>query len=93
MPTIKVLDNMKEPWVSIMPRWRDFLWASMILSFLMKSKRWWTRPRKMSSRIERLYREGTISARERFNRVVEIWGTTTDKVSVCHDRADAASQF
>ncbi|MBE0460195.1 MAG: DNA-directed RNA polymerase subunit beta' [Candidatus Aminicenantes bacterium] len=31
--------------------------------------------------IEKLYREGTISAGERFNRVVEIWGTVTDKVS------------
>jgi len=32
-------------------------------------------------RIENLYREGTISAGERFNRVVEIWGSVTDKVS------------
>ncbi len=32
-------------------------------------------------RIEKLYREGTISAGERFNRVVEIWGSVTDKVS------------
>ncbi|MEW5902380.1 MAG: DNA-directed RNA polymerase subunit beta', partial [Acidobacteriota bacterium] len=31
--------------------------------------------------IEKLYREGTISAGERFNRAVEIWGTVTDKVS------------
>lgn len=31
--------------------------------------------------VERLYREGTISAGERFNRVVEIWGSVTDKVS------------
>ncbi|MDH7512414.1 MAG: DNA-directed RNA polymerase subunit beta' [Clostridiales bacterium] len=31
--------------------------------------------------IEKLYREGTISAGERFNRVVEIWGAVTDKVS------------
>ena len=31
--------------------------------------------------IENLYREGTISAGERFNRVIEIWGTVTDKVS------------
>lgn len=31
--------------------------------------------------IERFYREGTISAGERFNRVVEIWGSVTDKVS------------
>jgi DNA-directed RNA polymerase subunit beta' len=31
--------------------------------------------------IEKLYREGTISGGERFNRVVEIWGAVTDKVS------------
>jgi DNA-directed RNA polymerase subunit beta' len=31
--------------------------------------------------IEKLYREGTISAGERFNRAVEIWGAVTDKVS------------
>jgi len=32
--------------------------------------------------IENLYKEGTISAGERFNRVVEIWGAVTDKISV-----------
>jgi DNA-directed RNA polymerase subunit beta' len=32
--------------------------------------------------IENLYRDGTISSGERFNRVIEIWGTVTDKVSV-----------
>ncbi|MFO7865852.1 MAG: DNA-directed RNA polymerase subunit beta' [Candidatus Aminicenantes bacterium] len=32
-------------------------------------------------KIEGLYQEGVISSRERFNRVVEIWGTVTDKVS------------
>jgi len=31
--------------------------------------------------IEKLYRDGTISAGERFNRVVEIWGSVTEKVS------------
>jgi len=31
--------------------------------------------------IEALYRDGTISSGERFNRVIEIWGTVTDKVS------------
>jgi len=31
--------------------------------------------------IERLYRDGTISSGERFNRIVEIWGTVTDRVS------------
>ncbi len=32
-------------------------------------------------KIEKLYRDGTISQGERFNRVVEIWGTVTDTVS------------
>jgi DNA-directed RNA polymerase subunit beta' len=36
---------------------------------------------KEVQKIENLYREGTISAGERFNRVVEIWGSVTDKVS------------
>ena len=31
--------------------------------------------------IEKLYREGTISSGERFNRIIEIWGTVTDRVS------------
>jgi DNA-directed RNA polymerase subunit beta' len=31
--------------------------------------------------IEKLYREGTISSGERFNRVVEIWTSVTDKVT------------
>ncbi len=31
--------------------------------------------------IEKLYRDGTISSGERFNRVVEIWGAVTDRVS------------
>jgi DNA-directed RNA polymerase subunit beta' len=36
---------------------------------------------KEIQKIENLYREGTISAGERFNRAVEIWGAVTDKVS------------
>ncbi len=39
------------------------------------------RAQKEVQKIESLYREGTISAGERFNRVVEIWGSVTDKVS------------
>ncbi len=31
--------------------------------------------------VEKLYKEGTISAGERFNRIVEIWGSVTDKIS------------
>ncbi len=30
---------------------------------------------------EKLYQDGVISTRERFNRIVEIWGTVTDKIS------------
>ncbi len=36
---------------------------------------------KEVQKVENLYREGTISAGERFNRVVEIWGSVTDKIS------------
>jgi len=32
-------------------------------------------------KIEELYRDGTISAGERFNHIVEIWGSLTDRVS------------
>ncbi len=39
------------------------------------------RAHKEVQTIEDLYREGTITAGERFNRVVEIWGSVTDKVS------------
>ena len=39
------------------------------------------RAQKEVQTIEDLYREGTITAGERFNRVVEIWGSVTDKVS------------
>jgi DNA-directed RNA polymerase subunit beta' len=39
------------------------------------------RAQKEVQDIEKLYRDGTISSGERFNRVVEIWGTVTDKVS------------
>jgi DNA-directed RNA polymerase subunit beta' len=39
------------------------------------------RAQKEVQDIEKLYRDGTISAGERFNRAVEIWGTVTDKVS------------
>jgi DNA-directed RNA polymerase subunit beta' len=36
---------------------------------------------KEVSQVEKLYREGTISSGERFNRVVEIWTSVTDKVT------------
>jgi DNA-directed RNA polymerase subunit beta' len=36
---------------------------------------------KEVTQVEKLYREGTISSGERFNRVVEIWTSVTDKVT------------
>jgi DNA-directed RNA polymerase subunit beta' len=39
------------------------------------------RAQKEVQDIEKLYLDGAISARERFNRVVEIWSSVTDKVS------------
>ncbi len=39
------------------------------------------RAQKEVQKIENLYQEGVISSRERFNRVVEIWGGVTDRVS------------
>jgi DNA-directed RNA polymerase subunit beta' len=40
------------------------------------------RAQKEVNDVEGLYRDGTISSGERFNRVIEIWGTVTDRVSV-----------
>ncbi len=51
-----------------------------------------TKAQKAVQKEEDLYQEGVISARERFNRVVEIWGTTTEKVSsVMIDEMEKAS--
>ncbi|MGC8891994.1 MAG: DNA-directed RNA polymerase subunit beta' [Candidatus Saccharicenans sp.] len=40
-----------------------------------------SRAEKEVQEIEKLYREGTISSGERFNRVVEIWTSVTDRVT------------
>jgi DNA-directed RNA polymerase subunit beta' len=79
-PTIGMLDKMKET---------GFLYATMagfslgIDDFVIpkEKKDLVDRAQKEVQEIERLYRDGTISAGERFNRVVEIWGAVTDKVS------------
>jgi DNA-directed RNA polymerase subunit beta' len=80
-PTIGMLDKMKEA---------GFLYATMagfslgIDDFVIpkEKKELVDKAEKEVKEIERLYRDGTISAGERFNRVVEIWGAVTDKVSV-----------
>ena len=80
-PTIGILDKMKET---------GFHYATMagfslgIDDFVIprEKKDLVDRAHKEVQEIERLYRDGTISAGERFNRVVEIWGAVTDKVSV-----------
>ena len=78
--TIRVLDAMKE---------LGFNYATQagfslgIDDFIIprEKKRLVERAQKEVQKIENLYQEGVISSRERFNRVVEIWGGVTDKVS------------
>ncbi len=78
--TIKVLDDMKEI---------GFKYASSA-GFSLGIDDFITPPeksmlvdkaQKQVQKIEGLYKEGIISARERFNRVVGVWGSVTDKVS------------
>ncbi|MFQ6109160.1 MAG: DNA-directed RNA polymerase subunit beta', partial [Candidatus Aminicenantales bacterium] len=79
-PTIEMLDKMKE---------LGFYYATIagfslgIDDFIVPPEKneLIDRAQKEVQKIEKLYREGTISAGERFNRVVEIWGSITDKIS------------
>jgi len=79
-PTIQMLDLMKE---------LGFTYATLagfslgINDFIIPEEKaeLVKKAEKEVQHIEKLYREGTISAGERFNRIVEIWGTVTDKVS------------
>ena len=79
--TIKILDRMKR---------LGFTYATVagfslgIDDFIIpkEKKTLVEKAQKKVQKIEALYREGVISSRERFNRVVEIWGVVTDKVSV-----------
>jgi DNA-directed RNA polymerase subunit beta' len=79
-PTIKVLDDMKH---------LGFNYATSagfslgIDDFVVpkEKKVLVTNAQKAAQKEEKLYQQGVISARERFNRVVEIWGSVTDKIS------------
>jgi len=78
--TIGILDKMKET---------GFLYATLagfslgIDDFVIpkEKKGLVDRAQKDVQDIEKLYRDGTISAGERFNRAIEIWSTVTDRVS------------
>ncbi|MFC2158433.1 DNA-directed RNA polymerase subunit beta' [Acidobacteriota bacterium] len=79
-PTILTLDSLKE---------MGFAYATQagfslgIDDFVIPKEKYnlVDKAQKEVQKIEELYRDGTISAGERFNRVVEIWGGLTDKVS------------
>lgn len=79
-PTIEMLDKMKELGFNYATQAGfslgidDFVIPDEKPKLIEKAK-------KEVKKIENLYREGTISAGERFNRVVEIWSYVTDKVS------------
>ncbi|MGD8535020.1 MAG: DNA-directed RNA polymerase subunit beta' [Candidatus Aminicenantes bacterium] len=79
-PTIDILDKMKELGFN----YATYAGFSLgIDDFVIPKEKseLVERAEKEVQRIEKLYKEGTISAGERFNRVVEIWGSVTDKVS------------
>ena len=79
-PTIEMLDNLKEMGFKYATQAGfslgidDFIIPNEKRSLVEKAQ-------KEVLDIENLYREGTISAGERFNRVIEIWGSVTDRVS------------
>ena len=79
-PTIDMLDKMKElgfnhaTFAGFSLGIDDFIIPREKSELVEKAE-------KEVQKVENLYREGTISAGERFNRVVEIWGAVTDKVS------------
>jgi DNA-directed RNA polymerase subunit beta' len=78
--TIKLLDKMKELGFNYATQAGFSLGIDDFLIPKEKSELV-EKAQKEVQKIEKLYREGTISAGERFNRVVEIWGEVTDKVS------------
>jgi DNA-directed RNA polymerase subunit beta' len=79
-PTVEILDAMKELGFTYATRAGfslgidDFVIPREKVHLVDKAQ-------KEVQEIENLYRDGTISSGERFNRVIEIWGTVTDKVS------------
>ena len=78
--TIEMLDKMKElgfnysTYAGFSLGIDDFIIPKAKAKLIEKAQ-------KDVQKIEDLYREGTISAGERFNRVVEIWGLVTERVS------------
>jgi len=79
-PTIKVLDEMK----TLGFNYATFAGFSLgIDDFIIPKEKQAlvSKAQKDVQKEEKLYQEGVISARERFNRVVGIWGSVTDKVS------------
>ncbi len=79
-PTIEMLDKLKELGFNYATQAGfslgidDFVIPEEKTDLIQKAQR-------EVQKIESLYQDGTISAGERFNRVVEIWGSVTDKVS------------
>jgi len=79
-PTIEMLDKMKE---------LGFLYATRagfslgINDFIIPKEKadLVEKAQKQVQRIENQYQDGSISARERFNRVIGIWSSVTDKIS------------
>ena len=79
-PTVEILDKMKE----LGFKYATFAGFSLgIDDFIIPKEKpeLVEKAQKEVQKVENLYRDGTISAGERFNRVVEIWGSVTDKVS------------
>ncbi len=79
-PTVKMLDEMKELGFKYATQAgfslgiNDFIIPKEKAGLVEKAQ-------KQVQKIESLYQEGVISSRERFNRVVGIWSSVTDKVS------------
>ncbi len=79
-PTVEMLDKMKELGFNQATQAGFSLGIDDFIIPQEKSELV-ERANKEVQEIESLYREGTISAGERFNRIVEIWGAVTDQVS------------
>ncbi|MFQ6070640.1 MAG: DNA-directed RNA polymerase subunit beta' [Candidatus Aminicenantales bacterium] len=79
-PTIDMLDKMKELGFSRATT-AGFSLGIDDLIVPREKKELVEKAEKEVNRIEKLYQEGTISAGERFNRIVEIWGDVTDRIS------------
>jgi len=78
--TVKILDALKELGFTYATR-AGFSLGIDDFVIPKEKKALVDKAQKEVNDIESLYRDGTISPGERFNRVIEIWGTVTDKVS------------